>query len=84
MTSDGRTIPTNLLSSINDALAEDNSAYKQGYFIVKNIEESSGSDMRVDFELLALQLTDDEYFEYLSYNNTDDLKCCWKDTGSEN
>ena len=40
--------------------------------------------MRVDFEMLALEMTDAEYNEYLSHNNTDTLKCCWSDTGSSN
>lgn len=38
--------------------------------------------MRVDFEMLALELTAAEYSEYLSYNNTDTLKCCWSDDGT--
>jgi hypothetical protein len=40
--------------------------------------------MRVDYELLAFGLTDSQFSEFLKYNNTEVLKCCWKDTGSAN
>lgn len=38
--------------------------------------------MRVDIEMLGLEMTTDEYNEYLSHNDTDEIKCCWSSTGA--
>lgn len=83
-TEDGRTIPTRFLSSISDGLSRYNKGMRKGHFIIKNVQWYQDSKFQVDFELLALELTDDQYNEYLEFNNSDTIKCCWSDTDSKN